>query len=123
MLYALRNNEGRITGLSETNQEGAEAVDLNNADVRAFLSVGDDTFTPDSYLDQSDIGIARIVEDLIELLVSRNLILFTDLPDMAQRKLLTRKLARGMISKNGDDSTDAFNNDSSILSEEDDSWL
>jgi hypothetical protein len=120
MLYALRNNAGRITGLSETLQDGAEAVDLKNPDVLAFLSINDD-MTPDAYLDQSDTGIARIVEDLIELMISRNLIIFTDLPDQAQRKLLTRKLARKLINQ---DATDAQNNDenTSILSE-DEPWL
>lgn len=120
MLYALRNTEGRITGLSETLQDGAEAVDLKNPDVLAFLSLNNDEMTPDAYLDSSDTGIARIVEDLVELMVSRNLIIFTDLPDAAQRKLLTRKLARKLINQG--DETEESNESTSILSD-DESWL
>lgn len=120
MLYALRNTEGRIVSLSETMQEGAEPADLKNPDVLAFLSVNDDTVSPDAYLGHSDLAIARIVEDLIELLVSRNLIIFTDLPDAAQRKLLTRKLARTLISKD-EENTDTDAN-TSILSD-DEPWI
>ncbi|SIS80195.1 hypothetical protein [Neptunomonas antarctica] len=120
MLYVLRNTAGRITSLSETLQEGAEVVDLKNPEVMAFLSMNGD-MTPDAYLDQSDTNIARIVEDLVELMVSRNLIIFTDLPSAAQRKLLTRKLARKLINKDDDDSQSEDEN-TSILSD-DESWL
>lgn len=119
MLYVVRNSEGRITSLSETFQEGAEPADLKNPEVLSFLSSNDDDFDPDKYLDRSDIAIARIVEDLIELLVTRNLIIFTDLPDAAQRKLLTRKLARKLIS-NEEDNDIKDNSSSSILSDDSD---
>ncbi len=118
MLYAIRNEQGKITSLSETFQEGAEAVDLSHPDVRSFLSFKEDSFSPDTYLDQSDIAIARIVEDLIELLVSRNLIIFTDLPDVAQRKLLTRKLARKLIAGEEEDDTEPSLSDSSFLADD-----
>jgi len=118
MLYAIRNEQGKITSLSETFQEGAEAVDLSHPDVRSFLSLKEDSFSPDAYLDQSDIAIARIVEDLIELLVSRNLIIFTDLPDVAQRKLLTRKLARKLIAGEEEDDTEPSLSDSSFLADD-----
>ena len=122
MLYALRNSEGRIVSLSETMQEGAEIADLKNPDVLAFLSVNDDTVAPDAYLGHSDLAIARIVEDLIELLVSRNLIIFTDLPDAAQRKLLTRKLARTLINQD-DENTDTDDNTNTSILSDDESWI
>lgn len=115
MLYASRNPQGKIISLSETPSSGTEAVDINDADVRAFLSLSDEGFAPDSYLHESDVAIARIVEDLIELLVARNLIIFTDLPDAAQRKLLSRKLARTLISKENNDAPDQ---DSSFLADD-----
>lgn len=120
MLYVVRNAEGRIIGLSETHQDGAEPADLKNPEVLSFLSSNDDDFNPDQYLDRSDIAIARIVEDLIELLVTRNLIIFTDLPDAAQRKLLTRKLARTLINNEEDDSDIKDSSTSSILSDDSD---
>jgi hypothetical protein len=119
MLYELLNNDGRITGLSETYQVGAEEVDMSNPDVRDFLSLNDENFSPDAYLDQSDKSISRIIEDLIELLIDKNVIIFTDLPNGAQGKLLTRKLARGLIRGDLTEDTIGDESETSILSDED----
>jgi hypothetical protein len=120
MLYAIRNDEGRIIGISETAQANAEPIDLYHPDVKAFLSVEDENFSPDTYLDKSDQAITRIIEDLIEVLIDKNLIIFTDLPDGAQRKLLTRKLARSMIQGEPINEEETSSSDPSILSDEDD---
>lgn len=42
----------------------------------------------------SDQALIRVIEDLIETLVSRNVIHFTDLPEAAQSKLLERRSLR-----------------------------
>lgn len=94
MLYAIRNETGRIVSLSETPQQGAEQVNLKDPEVLEFLSIESDGFSVDEFLVQSDTNAARILEDLIDVLIKKNQILFTDLPDMAQKKLLGRKLAR-----------------------------
>ena len=39
-------------------------------------------------LDASDMEMARITEDLIDLLIDRNIINLTDFPNMAQAKLI-----------------------------------
>jgi len=94
MLYAIRNEAGRIVSLSETPQQGAEQVNLKDREVLDFLSIKSDDFSADEFLEKSDTGTARILEDLIDVLIGKNQILFTDLPEMAQKKLLGRKLAR-----------------------------
>lgn len=94
MLYAIRNESGRIVSLSETPQQDAEPVSIKDTEVLEFLSIEDDDFSATEFLEKSDTGVARILEDLIDVLISKNQILFTDLPEMAQKKLLGRKLAR-----------------------------
>lgn len=49
-------------------------------------------------LDASDMEMARITEDLIDLLIGRNIINFTDFPTMAQRKLINRRALRSNMS-------------------------
>lgn len=102
MLYAIRNEEGRIISLSETPQTGAEAVDIKNKEVMDFLSINDEEFSAEEFLQQSDMAVARIFEDLVDVLISKNLIMFTDLPPMAQKKLLGRKLARNINRGEGE---------------------
>ena len=45
-------------------------------------------------LSVSDLGIIRILEDLVDLLVAKNLIMYTDLPEDAQKKIRERKKVR-----------------------------
>lgn len=45
-------------------------------------------------LADSDADLARVTEDLISVLVRKGIILFTDLPDIVQTKLLEREKLR-----------------------------
>jgi len=108
MLYALFDAAGKVTGLTEKPREGARQVSLRDPEVMAFLSLNSDqAFDPDAFLDQSDKSTIRILEDLIDTLVGHHLIRFTDLPMAAQKKLLSRKLARTLAREENGDESDA----------------
>ena len=94
MTYAKRDADGHIVALyNQDTGEGLEQVTSNDPDVLKFLSRAESDRTL-SFLQQSDLELVRVVEDLIELKVDKNLILFTELPGAAQEKLLGRKRAR-----------------------------
>jgi len=67
-----------------------------DAEVEALL--GDDVSSQTQALSQTDIGLARVLEDLIDVLINRGLIQFTDLPEAAQAKLLERRQTRANLS-------------------------
>ena len=48
-------------------------------------------------LSGSDLSIARVLEDLIDLLVDKGVIRFTDFPEAAQAKLAERRGARASM--------------------------
>ncbi|UTW13938.1 hypothetical protein [Marinobacterium rhizophilum] len=126
MLYAIRNPEGRIIGLTESARPGLQAVDVKNREVLEFLSINDEDFSAEEFLDQSDVGTVRIIEDMIDVLIAKNLILFTDFPLASQKKLLSRKLARSIIqSESAEPQTRPSEGPHapSILIEDDDAWL
>ena len=50
-------------------------------------------------LQSSDADIARVTEDLIYLLIQKNIILFTELPEVVQTKLLSREQLRGELGQ------------------------
>ena len=50
-------------------------------------------------LTESDASLARITEDLIDILIQRGVIQFTDFPAEAQAKLLQRRQSRVNLSK------------------------
>ncbi|MEY4757633.1 MAG: hypothetical protein RJA34_2531 [Pseudomonadota bacterium] len=57
-----------------------------------------DAARPVDALSQSDASLARVLEDLIDVLISRGVVQFTDLPDAAQAKLLERRQNRATMS-------------------------
>jgi hypothetical protein len=126
MLYAIRNPEGRIVGLTESARPGVKAVDVKDKEVLEFLSINDENFSAEEFLDHSDAGTVRIIEDIIDILIDKNLILFTDFPLASQKKLLGRKLARNIIraeSAQPENSTNDTQQTPSILIEDDEPWI
>lgn len=87
MPYVARNAQGRITAVYDTARDGAqESLNADDPALRTFLGLG----TGDGRLQSSDLALVRVIEDLVDLLVDKGVILFTDLPAPAQEKLLER---------------------------------
>ena len=92
MPYARRNSEGRIVALlAEPEPDAHEQLPAAHPDVLAFLGVGSDA----ALFGALDADFIRVTEDLINTLVERRLLQFTDLPPEAQRKLRARESFRG----------------------------
>ena len=101
MPFVERNNKGRIVALYETATESAtEQLSFNNDEVLAFLGADAPTDDVKRLLSESDAHIGRILEDVINLLVDKNILMFTDLPVAAQKKLLARKSLRENVGQN-----------------------
>ncbi|WP_188149633.1 hypothetical protein [Teredinibacter waterburyi] len=47
----------------------------------------------------SDQDIARVAEDLIQLLIAKKVILFTELPEAVQAKLVSREALRNKLDQ------------------------
>ncbi len=98
MPYVTRDESGRITGINDRQTETAtELLHPNNPEVQAFIK-GASPDTMRQRLDVTDNEMARITEDLIDVLIARNIINFTDLPIQAQEKLVARQKLRRNLS-------------------------
>jgi hypothetical protein len=89
MPHVLRDTSGRIMAVLDRPSAGAtEEVGADDPDVIAYLAGKG----PTSYFDllRADLEFIRVIEDLIAALLSRGVILLTDLPEQAQEKLLRR---------------------------------
>jgi hypothetical protein len=51
-----------------------------------------------SEIQQSDPDMIRVYEDLVDVLMAKNMVLLTDFPPAAQAKLLRRKQMRAMLA-------------------------
>jgi hypothetical protein len=92
MPYVGRNQEGRIVVVSVVESaDAAEWLEPGAPDLSDFLAqvapVSDD-------LSRSDQALIRVVEDIVNTLIEKNVIRFTDLPEAAQHKLLERRSMR-----------------------------
>ena len=89
MPYAKRDDTGRLVALLADPEPGVnELIDASHPEVAEFLGQARHP------LADSDANMARVTEDLIDVLVARGVVMFTDLPPIAQRKLLERRRIR-----------------------------
>ena len=117
MFYIQRDNEGSIVSIArQADAQHAESLPGNHPEVQAFLTATDATALGE--LQSSDADFIRVLEDVIDLLVNKDLVQFTELPLPAQQKLLSRRQIRErLISSLSTSSTllgDGSNNDGLI---------
>ena len=98
MLHIERDDAGNIIALHIKAVPGVrEQKSIMDEEILEFLNKNVDTDPWVQLLSLSDIGIIRILEDLIDLLIRKNIILFTELPEEAQAKISERKRVREKI--------------------------
>lgn len=95
MPYVSRTPEGKIAAIFDQPGPGAEEkMTLESQELLEFLSQDGLKEYAKRLLEESDKSVIRVLEDLIGVLLAKNLITFTDLPAPAQEKLLSRQEAR-----------------------------
>ncbi|WP_075185759.1 hypothetical protein [Teredinibacter haidensis] len=96
MPFVKRNSEGDVIAVSQALEDGfSEKLDKDDPALQKFIvEVGESSVR----MAETDLDFVRVVEDLIDILVSKNYILFTDLPEKAQEKMRNRRVLRGKLS-------------------------
>jgi hypothetical protein len=96
-----RHVDGHVVALTrqvlsdqEVKTGGWEIASSTDPSVQDFLR---DVSSKSQLLSQTDASLARVLEDLIDVLINRGLIQFTDLPEAAQAKLLDRRQTRASM--------------------------
>ena len=93
MPYVFRDSGGRIIGLSDEVPSGsAEELELSDPEVQGFLQHAKNE------LSSSDADTIRVIEDLVDVLIQKKVILLTDLPVPAQQKLTERQKIRNDLN-------------------------
>ncbi len=98
MLYADRNEEGTIIGIS-TYPTKSDDQPISNDELTEFIAESTNNKTLLALIRVLDLGVIRVLEDLVDLLIKKNIILFSDLPPDAQQKLAKRKVVRKQIQQ------------------------
>lgn len=101
MPFVKRDSSGRVVAVSE--QETAdirEWIDADEPALAAYLRMLAPRPPADTRqaLEDSDLGLIRVMEDLIDTLLAKDVIRFTDLPVAAQNRLLERRNLRASMN-------------------------
>ena len=97
MPYVKRDEKGKLVAISEqASPDFNELLDESDPELLLFIErirsgMGE--------LQHSDFEIIRVIEDVVNVLLEKNIILFTDLPIAAQEKIKTREALRGRSFK------------------------
>lgn len=93
-MFIKRDEQGVIIALSKTaSAEFTEQLPDDDGQLLVFLHSSKSA--EQLALEQTDTAMARVLEDVVGLLVEQGVIRFTDLPTAAQDKLLARRELRG----------------------------
>jgi hypothetical protein len=97
MPYAERNDDGLVIALyAAQNDKAREFLTGNHPEVTAFLTDG--TGQVRARMQASDLEMARVVEDLIFVLIEKSVIKLDSLPVATRQKITQRAQIREAIS-------------------------
>ena len=92
MPYVRRDNQGNITAISDREEQGiTEKIDKNNPQLIRYLQK---LSNRQNLVADTDLSFIRVLEDIIDVLITKNHIRFTDLPSEAQEKFRIRRALR-----------------------------
>lgn len=96
VVYVRRDVTGRIVSISRAlTPDHTERCSPEQPDVAAFVQ----KLAPrNAALRESDLSLIRALEDLIDVLIHKEILRLTDLPDSVQAKLLARRRLRGSLN-------------------------
>jgi FMN phosphatase YigB (HAD superfamily) len=98
MPFVKRDETGRIVALfRERSDEAPEFFAANSPEIAEFSDPEAARDERSSML-QSDLEMIRVYEDLIDILISKRIVVLTDFPTRAQEKLVRRKRLRSSLS-------------------------
>lgn len=97
-MYIKRDDDGRIELVSrEETKECQEYLSAENPEVLSFLMEAESS-PGAAHFQASDLAFVRVLEDVIEVLMDKGLISFTELPEPAQQKVMERQSLRRRLN-------------------------
>ena len=91
MPFVHRDEKGTILAVYEEHLDGTEEVAPDDPALVAFIHKNIPVAAQQDDWIQSDLALSRVMEDLIDILIEKKVIMFTDFPEGAQEKLLSRR--------------------------------
>ncbi|HEX9702631.1 MAG TPA: hypothetical protein VGA19_07240 [Rhodospirillales bacterium] len=97
MPFIHKDPDGKILAVYVDEVEGTVEVAPDDPALVAFIQQNISGAAGDEWV-QSDLALARVLEDLIQVLIDKKVLMFTDFPPGAQQKLRARRGLRREFS-------------------------
>jgi hypothetical protein len=98
MVYVQRDAQGRLLRVERQPFDGmSEPIAVESEELQNWLKVKEEVNARLESLHSSDLELIRVLEDVVNVLVDRGVIQYTDLPEAARAKLDQRAVARADI--------------------------
>ena len=102
MPYVTRGGDGQIVAVHAVQSgQAEERLAADDAELREFIAATSDSANLQNVLLASDLELVRVLEELIAVLIDKRIIMLTDLPQAAQRKLARRYELRSRLNDLG----------------------
>ena len=99
MVYVDRDEKGHIIGVfNSPKSDDSQYISPQAPELIEFLGQSNRQEDIQTILTASDMAMVRVIEDLVNTLIDKGVILFTDLPEAAQQKLVPREKIRHHLS-------------------------
>jgi len=89
--YVELDENNHIVSVYAEPVQGAVEVAPDDPALKEFIFRAHPELEQREKLEKSDLALARVMEDLIDVLIEKGVIMFTDFPEAAQKKLLERR--------------------------------
>ena len=98
MVYVQRDAEGRLLRVEhQAFTEMTESLSVADEELHAWLVMRENVHERLAKLKDSDLELVRVLEDLVDVLVNRGVVRYTDLPEAARAKLHDRAQTRAKL--------------------------
>ena len=98
MFYVKKDSDGNIIAIERSEHSSNPADEEKSlVELSAFLSEVATVHTLEKLFVDLDKGMIRVVEDLVDILIQKKLIMLTDLPEEVRKKIFARKQVRDKL--------------------------
>ncbi|MFZ5959075.1 tryptophan synthase subunit beta [Pseudomonas knackmussii] len=98
MVYVQRDGHGKLLRVESQPFEGMnDTLAYQSDELKDWLEARTEVRSRLDLLRHSDLDLVRVLEDVVNVLVERGVIRYTDLPEAARRKLDERAVARAEL--------------------------
>jgi hypothetical protein len=101
MLYVKKDDQGHITEIEFAPEDGFEEISITDQEVSRFISKSDNSQEIIyELLNRLDLKMIRSIEDVVQVMIDKDLMLITDLPEPVQNIMLFKKRLRHLNQNN-----------------------